>query len=268
LAAAVAVPRAVPRAEIPEGPPPLAGPAAPVPELITVAWESETGGATVAAGFAAATAPVSPPPAVRRVSGAVFAPAKAAEPATRAPSESKAAPGGAGAADGYWVQVGAYRDAGMAKRVAQRLREQKYPVRESTVTRSPAERAPEPAAGGERDRYEVVVTGGSPSEVQAQLSAKGLTSRAEAQGAAVTPGLSLGEAVALSRDLSDSGLPVRVRRVSAGGAPVMPRAAGGGEAVVLYRVRVGGFADREAALAALKELEARGYKPFLARGNE
>jgi hypothetical protein len=48
----------------------------------------------------------------------------------------------------------------------------------------------------------------------------------------------------------------------------MPRAAGGGEAVVLYRVRVGGFADREAALAALKELEARGYKPFLARGYE
>jgi hypothetical protein len=33
-------------------------------------------------------------------------------------------------------------------------------------------------------------------------------------------------------------------------------------------VRVGAFADRAAALAAAKELEAKGYKPFIARGDQ
>jgi cell division protein FtsN len=34
----------------------------------------------------------------------------------------------------------------------------------------------------------------------------------------------------------------------------------------LYRVRVGAFPDRTAAVSTLKELEAKGYKPFIARG--
>jgi hypothetical protein len=133
--------------------------------------------------------------------------------------------------------------------------------------------APGPAAAaparprGARDRYEVVVTGESPGAVEAQLKAKGLTSRGAAEGAVITPSLSLGEAVALSRDLSDSGLGVRVRRVVPT-AGVGPRATETGAGEVLYRVRVGGFVDRAAALAALKELEARGYKPFVTRGNE
>ena len=120
----------------------------------------------------------------------------------------------------YWVQVGAFRDVETAQRVAQRLREQKYPVQESVATRQAP--AAESATGGtagpahdERDRYEVVVTGGSASEVEARLTAKGLTSRAAAEGAVITPGLPLGEAVALSKDLSnEEGLAVRVRRVS------------------------------------------------------
>ena len=34
----------------------------------------------------------------------------------------------------------------------------------------------------------------------------------------------------------------------------------------LYRVRVGAFPDRATAVSTLKELEAKGYKPFIARG--
>ena len=34
----------------------------------------------------------------------------------------------------------------------------------------------------------------------------------------------------------------------------------------LYRVRVGAFTDRATAMTTLKELEAKGYKPFIARG--
>jgi hypothetical protein len=33
-------------------------------------------------------------------------------------------------------------------------------------------------------------------------------------------------------------------------------------------VRVGGFPDRAAAAAALKKLEDKGFKPFIARGHE
>jgi hypothetical protein len=83
----------------------------------------------------------------------------------------------------------------------------------------------------------------------------------------ITPGLPLGEAVALSKDLADAGLAVRVRRVgtSAGAAPRSPNRPA---TETLHRVRVGGFADRGAAVAVLKDLESRGYKPFLGRGNE
>jgi len=34
---------------------------------------------------------------------------------------------------------------------------------------------------------------------------------------------------------------------------------------VLHRVRVGPYADRAAATSALKALEGKGYKPFIAR---
>jgi hypothetical protein len=33
-------------------------------------------------------------------------------------------------------------------------------------------------------------------------------------------------------------------------------------------VRVGGFADRAAAQAALRELQEKGYQPFIAKGRE
>jgi hypothetical protein len=37
---------------------------------------------------------------------------------------------------------------------------------------------------------------------------------------------------------------------------------------MLHRVRVGAFDDRGTAQAAARELEAKGYKPFIARGDQ
>lgn len=183
------------------------------------------------------------------------------------PAETTA---GARTGDMYWIQVGAFRDGETAARVVQRLRAQKYSVHESVITRQPegSDTAPvAPAAPTRDDRYEVVVTGGSPTEVSAQLTAKGLTSRSAAEGAVITPGLSLGEAVALSKDLSREGMSVRVRRIDAVAA-VPPRGRSAAARETLHRIRVGSFTDRAAAEAALKDLKARGYRPVLTRGNE
>ena len=82
------------------------------------------------------------------------------------------------------------------------------------------------------------------------------------------PSLPLRNAVALSRELADAGLTVQVRRQGAP-APAAPSPAParvGGE--TWYRVRVGGFPDRGTAVASLKKLEDKGYKPFIATGND
>src|SRR5437762_3362908 len=79
------------------------------------------------------------------------------------------------------------------------------------------------------------------------------------------------DAVALSKDLATDGYKVQVRR-AAGANAQAPRpaekrpvpAVSNGD--TLYRVRVGSFADRATAMTTLKELEAKGYKPFIARG--
>src|SRR5262245_7483472 len=174
------------------------------------------------------------------------------------------------AADVYWVQVGAFRDPQAAQRLAQKLREQKFPVQESGGQPTSGDRAPSRSAaapGDERDRYEVLVTGGAPGEIEAKLSSKGLTSRAAADGAAITPSLPLGEAVALSKDLSGEGLAVRVRRADPM-APSAPRARPDPASSALYRVRVGGFPNRAAAEAAMDALRSRGYAPVLTRETE
>lgn len=217
---------------------------------------------------------------------APIVPAPSAAPEKAVPPEKKDAAGPAPATDAkaagerYWVQVGAYKDVEVARRVAARLREQNYPVFESVLTRGAAARpiplAPQPAAAapsaGKSDRYEVLVSGPSRAEVDAQISAKGLAARSTPEGAVITPSLPLREAVALARDLSGSGITVRVRRVGAPEpAPAGAAAPGGGAgpgAETLYRVRVGGYADRAAAVAVLQELESKGYKPFLGRGGE
>ena len=40
------------------------------------------------------------------------------------------------------------------------------------------------------------------------------------------------------------------------------------EGETLYRVRVGSFSDRTAAAAVAQELQAKGYRPFIARGSQ
>jgi hypothetical protein len=179
-------------------------------------------------------------------------------------------------AEVYWVQVGVYRDADAAKRVAQRLRERKYRVEESVVRRQGTSGGTGgPSAGSSPEslaRYEVVVSGGVSSELTAKVAAKGLAGRPSPDGVVITPSLPLSEAVALSRDLTDDGITVRVRRVGSTAGPATQgaesHAVAVGGAATLHRVRVGGFADRSTAMAALRELEALGYKPFLARGSE
>lgn len=220
-------------------------------------------------------------PATRKGSKARLIRARArAQAGTRVPVAPAPAAGTKAVEERYWVQVGAYKDAEIARRVAARLREQNYPVFESVLTRGaaggPPPVAPAPAAvapsAGKSDRYEVLVSGPSQADVDAHISAKGLAARSTPEGAVITPSLPLSDAVALARDLSGSGITVRVRRVGAAepvpAGPAAPASKAGAAGETLYRVRVGGYADRAAAMAILEELESKGYKPFLGRGGE
>jgi cell division septation protein DedD len=199
------------------------------------------------------------------------APTKPAPPArtpTRVVSTpSKRAP--AGQASGQWfVQVGAFKDPATAKRVAAKLRADSYHVDEPTRGGTPAAMVASatttaPAAA---DRYDVIVTGATPADLGQRLAGKNLTVETTSTGAVIKPSLPLRDAVALSKDLAVDGLKVQVRRA---GGPAAPTAAPSGAASsggdALYRVSVGGFADRATALSTLKELEGKGYKPFLTR---
>lgn len=170
---------------------------------------------------------------------------------------------------GQWfVQVGAFKDAGTAQKIATKLREEHYTVEESlrsartaTVAKATTTSAP---SGGASDQYDVIITGQLSEEINKRLAAKGLTAEPVANGAVVKPSLPLRDAVALSKDLAVDGLKVQVRRAGGSTTSTPPAAASaGGDS--LHRVSVGGFADRATAVAALKELEAKGYKPFLTR---
>jgi cell division protein FtsN len=190
----------------------------------------------------------------------------------------------------FWVQVGAFKDPETAKKVASKLREDNFTVEES-VTRSggapAAKSAPRPAAPAPAptakppditsDQYDVFVSGQTPEELNKRLAAKGLAAEASGNGMVVKPSLPLRDAVALSKDLAVEGFKVQVRRAggsmaSASPAPSAPAAAAtpapsSDGATELHRVRVGAFADRAAAQEAIKQLEAKGYKPFIARGD-
>ena len=180
----------------------------------------------------------------------------------------------------WWVQVGAFRDENTARKVAARLREQNYAVEESVRGADKAMKASAPeqssaAASATNpagvDQYDVFVSGVTTDELSSRLSGKGLTAEASGGGVIVKPSLPLRDAVSLSKDLATDGLKVQVRRAGSTGETTIPaadkrrvQAPGGGDP--LYRVRVGSFADRETAVATLKELESKGYKPFIARG--
>ncbi len=206
-----------------------------------------------------------PPPETAKPTGDPAAKRPPAMEPTEPASKALEARGADKASRGaYWVQVGAFRHAATAQRLAERLRAENYSVTESVRrTGAPAKSAPTSEAG---DRYNVFVSGMAPSDLTARLGAKGLNADMVAGGAVIKPSLSLREAVALSRDLSADGLQVQVRRAGRGEASgVAPSTAAGGEAY--HRVRVGSFPDRATALGVAKELEGKGYKPYIARGN-
>jgi len=179
--------------------------------------------------------------------------------------------------------VGAFRDESTAKKVAAKLREQNYKVEESvrgvreSAARSaavdksaPAASAPNPAGA---DLYDVFVSGLSAAELNTRLSTKGLAAEPSGSGAVIKPSLPLRDAVALSKDLAVEGFKVQVRRAAGTAAAPQPapraaarRPAPSVTGEMLYRVRVGAFPDRATAVSTLKELEAKGYKPFIARG--
>ena len=207
------------------------------------------------------------------------APATATKPSTPRQAAAKAtspAPAAVGGAP-YWVQVGAFKDPETAKRVATALREENFKVEESLKRvggSAPAAAVPAakaPAVASTSDQYDVFVTGMSVEDLNRRLAGKGLSAETAGGGVVVKPSLPLRDAVALSKDLAVEGFKVQVRR--AGGstavAPTPTAPAGpteGGQA--LHRVRVGSFSDKAAALAAARELEAKGYKPYIARGDQ
>ncbi len=197
------------------------------------------------------------------------------------PAVAKATTSAAAAGSGpYWVQVGAFRDAETAKRVAAKLRDENFKVEESlkrvsggaSSAPAPAAKAPAGSAASASDQYDVFVTGMSVEDLNRRLAGKGLSAEAASGGVVVKPSLPLRDAVALSKDLAVEGFKVQVRRAAGSGptamtapaAPVAP-SEGGQE---LHRVRVGAFADKAAAVAVARELEAKGYKPYIARGDQ
>lgn len=218
--------------------------------------------------------PTKPEPAKVEPKTARKVVASADAPSKPAPRMAKATTSAVRPASGgqWFVQVGAFKNPATARKVAAKLREDKYKVEESArgaaatvakATVSPSSSAP---SGG--DQYDVIISGQSPADLNSRLSAKGLTAEAMPNGALVKPSLPLRDAVALSKELAIDGSKVQVRRAG-GPKDAAPRtsstATSAGGADGLHRVSVGGFADRATAVATLKELEAKGYKPFLTR---
>ena len=200
------------------------------------------------------------------VAGAPVATTRAPVAAPRSePTPTRAPSGTASVSDRneYWVQVGAFRDADVAKQMAAKLRERDFRVVESTITRNGgvARRAVTTS-----ERYEVVV-GGSKDDLAARLAPRGLSVDPMKDGVRVRPMLPLRDAVALSKDLAGAGFKVQVKRAAAEVA-VAPRAPEVADGVTWYRVRVGPFPDRAAAQETLQKLTDRGYTPYIAHGQD
>src|SRR5262245_14653808 len=191
-----------------------------------------------------------------------------AESTTSRPKATSPAPTmqGQGA---YFVQVGAFKSENSAKRLATRLRELKYNVEQTAASGGANAAASAPAANAAPagDKYDVYVMGSTAADINAKLGPKGLTSEPSAGGAVVKPSLPLRDAVALSKDLAVDGMKVQVRRAVGGAASASvsaaAKAAPGSDG--LYRVRVGPFDDPTVATSTLRELQQRGYTPFIAR---
>jgi len=227
----VAKPPQAPPAKPQPAPMPPAAPAAPAP-----------------APKVAEKPPEKPAEPAKPVPAAPPAPApKIAEKPAEKPAEPAAKPAAAPSKGDYWVQVGAFSDAKNASRLAARLKDQKYAVQQATVTRG---------TGGGTSGNEIFVAGAKQRDVYDKVKAKGLRVDAVQGGAVVRPALPLKDAVALSKELADAGMDVKIRRVGGGG----------GEKATFHLVRVGGFADRKEAEAAQKELGGTGVPGFVVKG--
>jgi cell division septation protein DedD len=196
-------------------------------------------------------------------------------------AEPKAKPSARSAASGdYWVQVAAFHEPKGAARLATQLRGQNFSVTESTATLpSPTGKsaaAPASAPAKVASRYDVLVTGASAAEITPKLTSNDLSAEAMGNDVIVKPSLPLAAATNLSKSLAAAGYKVQVRRAPGGeteqaaggrtGDAAGTKAAGSDVASPVYRVRVGPFPDRATAAATLQELEAKGYKPFIAKG--
>jgi cytoskeletal protein RodZ len=227
------------------------------------------------------TEPKAPTPSTSKSATAVDpakgdgAPATATKPSAARQAAAKATTPTAPAAGGsYWVQVGAFKDAGSAKRLAAKLREENFKVEQSFKRAGGTAAAAPPAAkaaatSSSSEQYDVIVSGMSGDELNRRLASKGLSAEPAGSGVVVKPSLPLRDAVALSKDLAVEGFKVQVRRTGgAPNAPATPPPAVTDDGPAVHRVRVGAFADRTAAQAAARELEAKGYRPFIARGDQ
>jgi len=262
------------RTEAARAEPARAEPRAAKPDTPKVdAGKPETARAETAQAEATKTEAAKPPrPAKTTVAARATKDPAAPKAATPKPETTASAPPADGA---WWVQVGAFKDPETARRLADTLRGQNFSVEESvrsgaaqTATAAAATvTSTEPAAPA--DRYDVFVSGMAPAELSAKLRARGLAADPVAGGVVVKPSLPLREAVALSKDLAGEGLKVQVRR--SGQSPASGTASAkepAASTATLHRVRVGGFPDRAAAEAAARDLEARGFKGFIARGTK
>jgi cell division septation protein DedD len=274
-----------PSTPVPVAPPVASAPVAPAPAPSVAAPEKSSaaekpaiaekpaaseGSASMSTPSTPATEKPAAPVAKKPEAGKSAAAAKEPAPA-RAP-RAAAAPSPTGASGEYFVQVGAFKNPDTAKKLAVRLRDQKYNVEETSASGiKTAPSAPPSASGSASDRYDVHVTGAAPAEINARLSAKGLTAEPSSGGVIVKPSMPLRDAVALSKDLAVDGLKVQVRRAPAGAAPAPAVASSAPTAAsdaTVYRVRVGPFDDKTTATSTLRELEQKGYSPFIARGGQ
>jgi hypothetical protein len=170
--------------------------------------------------------------------------------------------------------VAAFNEPKGAARLATQLRGQNFSVMESTATlpasvgKSMAAAANAPAKAA--SRYDVLVTGASAAEITPKLTSGELSAEAMGNDVIVKPSLPLAAATNLSKSLAAAGYKVQVRRApgeteQAAGGAAGTKAAGSDAASPVFRVRVGPFPDRATAAATLQELEAKGYKPFIAK---
>ncbi|HKC97668.1 MAG TPA: SPOR domain-containing protein, partial [Methylomirabilota bacterium] len=271
----------------PSAPPVASAPApsAPAPEKSATPEKPAAGEKSAASeGTASAPTPMTPatdtpaaPAAKAAESSKPVVASKSAAPKEPAAARAPRAAAPPSSSGDYFVQVGAFKNPDTAKKLAVRLRGQKYNVEETSASgaqpaRSASTSAPPTSApASASDRYDVHVSGAAPADINAKISAKGLSTEPSGAGVIVRPSMPLRDAVALSKDLAVDGLKVQVRRAPGGSAPAPAAASSAPEAPsdgTLYRVRIGPFDDKSTATSTLRELEQKGYSPFIARGGQ